>query len=204
MIKMQSSVWLRRQQLWVLAVGALFFADFLLCGYWPSHTRLAGLKEKKIRYEQIILTGRSKGAQLDALRTRLSRAQEIAAHYDSYVPTEGLLGTFVRQMAELMTAHQLTDQAVVAGKETQAGELVCIPVHINGSGDLRGIFGFFNDVRRLDRLLRIDRTTLRNDNVFSGRLTMEADAVIYYRPVKEQTAAAPGGDKAVGGSTHGA
>jgi Tfp pilus assembly protein PilO len=204
MMKMRSSVWLQKQQLWVLAIGVLFVADFVFCGYWPSQSRLTALKEKRANYEQTIEMGRAKGAQLQTVCKRLSDTEETVNHYDAYVPAEGSLGTFLRQASELMTQHQLADQVVVAGRETQAGDLVCIPVHITGAGELKNIFSFFKGLRNIDRLVRIDRTTLKNDNGFSGRVTMEAEVVIYYRPGRTPADGKAVGTRTVGGSSHGA
>jgi Tfp pilus assembly protein PilO len=197
-MKIQSRVRLHKQQLWVLAIGILFLADFILCGYWPSHTRLAALKEKRDGYEQTIEMGRAKASHLQAVRARLTGTNETISHYDAYVPQGSSLGTFLTQTSELMTQYQLANQLVVPGKEIPAGELVCIPVHVTGAGELRNIFGFFQGLRSMDRLLRIDRAMLKNDGKFSGRVTMEAEVIIYYRPGK--TAA----DKTAGGANHGA
>ncbi len=198
MIKLRSNLWLQKQQLWVLAIGALFVADFALCGYWPSHSRLAALKERRAAYEQTIQLGRAKAAQLPGLRQRLKDTEETVSHYSAYIPEESALGTFLRRVSELMTEHELNDQVVVAGKEVQAGDLVCIPVHITGTGMLKHAFNFFQDLRQMDRLVRIDRTTLKNDNRFSGRITMEAEVVIYYRVGKKSA-----DGKTVGGENHG-
>ena len=60
MMKIRSSVWLHKQQLWVLAIGALFVADFVLCGYSPSRSRLTALTRQKAGYAQTIEMGRAK------------------------------------------------------------------------------------------------------------------------------------------------
>jgi Tfp pilus assembly protein PilO len=200
---MRSNTWPRKQQLWVLGIGVLFVADFVLCGYWPSHNRLAALKEKKAYCEQTIQIGHAKALQLGAFRNRLSDTDEVVGRYDAYAPAEGSLGTFLRQVSEVMTKHQLSDQVVVAGKETQAEELVCIPVHITGEGALADVFGFFKDMRTMDRLVRIDRTTLRNDNTYAGRIAMDAEVIIFYRLDKVRTDGTAPGGRPAGGSNHG-
>jgi Tfp pilus assembly protein PilO len=204
MMKMHSSAQLRKQQLWVLGIGALFVADFVLCGYWPSRSRLAALKERKAGYEQTIQLGRTRGLQLQAFHKHLTDMDAVVAHYDAYVPAEGSLAPFLRQVSELMTRHQLTDQVVVpAGKETETAELTCIPVRITGAGGLNEIFGFFRDMRGMERLVRTDRVALKNDNAFAGRVTMEAEVVIYCRPGKTPANGSTQSGKTVGGANHG-
>jgi Tfp pilus assembly protein PilO len=204
MMKIRSSVWLQKQQLWVMAIGALFVADFVFCGYWPTQHRLTSLKQKRVGYEQTIEIGRAKGAQLAAVRQRLTAAEETVRRYDAHVPAESSLGTFVRQASDLMTQHQLADQAVTNSKETPAGDLVCIPVRISGTGELKNVHGFFKDLRSLDRVVRIDRVSLKNDNGFSGRVTMNAEVIIYYRPGKSPADGRTAGTQAAGGASHGA
>jgi Tfp pilus assembly protein PilO len=204
MMNLRSSVWLRKQQLWILAIGVLFVADFVLCGYWPSRSRLTALTQRQVGYQQTIEVGRAKGVQLEAVRKRLGETEETIKHYDAYVPTESSLGTFLRQASELMTQHQLSDQAVVKGKETRSGGLVCLPVHVTGAGELKDIFSFFRDLRNLDRLVRVDRVSLKNDNGFSGRVTMEAEVVIYHHPGQTAAEGKTTGTPAGGGANHGA
>ena len=86
---------------------------------------------------------------------------------------------------------------MIPGQELETDELNCIPVHMNCTGTLTGVFGFFNDLQGLRRLVRIEKVTLTNDREFSGTVTMETDAVIFYRPAKSQ------GTNAVAGDRHG-
>jgi Tfp pilus assembly protein PilO len=197
MMKIRSNPWLQKQQLGVLLIGVLFVADFVLCGYWPSRRQLATLREKRGSYEQAIQMARLKGAQLQTFRKRLTETGATAVHYGASVPSESSLGVFLSQVSELMTRQRMTNPVVVPGKETQAGDLVCIPVRITGTGSLTEIFEFFKGLQALSRLVRIDDTTLKNDNGYAGTVTMEADVAIYYRP-------GPAPVQTEGGTRHGA
>ncbi len=177
---------LRRQQLWVLAVGGLFLADFVLYGYLPSRERLQSVTEVKSRQMQMIRTAESQSEVLGALKARLEEIDYRVGNAQSQIPDESALGLFLRQIARIMTEHDLSDQDVVFGRESVSNDLVCVPVHMKCSGNLTGIFGFFTDLQNLDRLVRIERTTLANDREFAGTVVMETDAVIFYRPQRTQ------------------
>jgi Tfp pilus assembly protein PilO len=184
MSESRSNSLLSKQQLWVLAIGSLFLADFVLYGYLPLHERLRSLAAAKSRQMQLIATAESQSQTLPALIERLDETERCAENYDKWIPSEGALGLFMGQIARIMTKNNLSDQDVVLGQEIDSDELVCIPVHMKCTGDLNGIFGFFQDLQGLERLVRVERTTLANTKEFSGAVVMEADAVIFYRAQK--------------------
>jgi Tfp pilus assembly protein PilO len=80
-----------------------------------------------------------------------------------------------------MNEHNLQGQMIQPGKEIKAGELNCIPVNMQCRGRLSQIFEFYRRVQGLDRLVRIEHVKLVNDGGFGGEVTMQTDAVIYYR-----------------------
>ena len=93
-----------------------------------------------------------------------------------------------------MTEHRLTDQVVVPGKEVESEGVGCVPVHVNCKGSLKDIFSFFHDLQAMDRLVRIEKVTLQNDRDFTGCVSMDTDAVIFYRPqaARDATSVAAG------------
>jgi len=184
MTERRSNSFLSKQQLWVLAIGGLFLADFILYGYLPSHERLQALAEAKGRQMELITTAESKSETLPALVERLRQTDHYANNYEQWIPKESGLGQFLGQVANIMTSNGLSDQDVVFGQEKLADDLMCIPVHMKCAGDLNGVFGFFRDLQRLGRLVRIERATLVNTKGLTGAVTMEADAVIFYRTQK--------------------
>ncbi len=184
----RANSFLSRQQLWVLAIGALFLADFILYGYLPSHERLQALAEAKGRQMELITTAESKSGTLPALVERLRETDRYAENYEQWIPSESGLGRFLGQVANIMTSNGLSDQDVVFGQERAAEDLMCIPVHMKCAGDLHGVFGFFRDLQGLGRLVRVERATLLNTKGFTGTVTMEADAIIFYRTQKSPRA----------------
>ncbi len=183
---------LRKQQMWVYVIGVLFVVDFLFYGYLPSHRQLQTLRRAKSQHTQTIGAAASQEEVLPSLERRLEEAKTTVNHYKGSIPSESEVGLFMRQIAHIMAEHNLTDQEVIPLKETMAGELRCIPVHMNCSGSLEGIFGFFRDIQGLGRLVRIEKASLRNDSKFSGQVTMKTETVIFYRPSMSQETNNPG------------
>ena len=70
----------------------------------------------------------------------------------------------------------------IGGEEIEAEQFNCIPINMRCRGSLKNLFGFFESLRGLDRLVRIEHVDLVNESDFSGDVTMSADTVIYYRP----------------------
>jgi Tfp pilus assembly protein PilO len=175
-----------KQQVWLYVVGVLFCADFVFYGYMPSHKRLRSLREAEVQQERMIQMAAAQGEELPSLRTRLKNTQEIVAHYDSYVPQDASQAVFLQEIARVMTGHSLTDQVVVPGKEADSGGIRCISVRVNCKGSLKDIFGLFHDLQGMDRLVRIERVLLQNDRDFTGQVSMETEAVIFYQPQVER------------------
>lgn len=177
---------LRRQQAWVLGIGVLFLADFVFYGYMPSHRRLESLARARSQHESTLNTATSQAEALPTLEKRHKETAGTVRYYEACVPTESELGVFLGQIASIMTVHQLADQVVEPGKEIEADELNCIPVRMDCTGTLSAIFGFCADLQSLHRIVRIEKITLNNDSGFTGRVAMQTEAVIFYRPQKTQ------------------
>ena len=199
-----SRLFTRNQQMWVCAIAGLFVCDFVLCGYLPSQRRLEALRKARARQSQTIQMAAAQGAELPALRRRLQDVQETVERYDACVPAERALGTFLQQIAAIMTQHRLTDQVVVPGKEASAEGLSCIPVQITCKGTLADMFLFFNGLQTLDRLVRFERVVLKNDEGFSGQARMQTDAVIFYQLAGQEEGNRSAGAQPAEGDNHGA
>ena len=184
MSKRQTRLLLRKQEVWVSVIGVLFLADFVFYGYMPSHRRVQALARARAQQGHVIDTAAAQAEALPALEKRHQDTARMVRRYADSVPTESDLGMFLSQIATIMKKNQLTDEVVVPGKELKADELNCIPVHMNCTGTLSGVFGFFIDLQSLHRLVRIEKITLRNDDGFTGTVAMQTEAMIFYRPEK--------------------
>jgi len=80
----------------------------------------------------------------------------------------------------------LGKELVQPGKELRSPQLTCIPVSMRCKGNLKQIFEFFTALQASERLIRIEQVKLVNDNDFTGDVTMQTEAVIYYRTKTDQ------------------
>lgn len=195
--------WHSRQQVWVCAIAMLFVGDFVFCGYIPSQNRLQALERARAQQENTIRMAAAQSEELPRLRQRLQETGRIVERYGTHVPAEGALGTFLQQIAGIMTARHLADQVVVPGKERADEGVNCIPVHMTCSGGLADVFGFFNDLQALDRLVRLGQVTLTNDGRFAGRLNIQIEATIFYQAAKPGRAGGVADAPSGGGANHG-
>jgi Tfp pilus assembly protein PilO len=179
----------RRRQVWVYIVALLFCIDFAFDGYLPSHRRLQSLRQTSAQQQQTIMMAAAQSKELAGLKARLRSAEQIIEHYDAHIPWEASLGVFLQEIAQIMTRHHLADQVVVPGQERESDGVRCISVHVNCKGGLKDVFNFFHDFQKMDRLVRIEKVALKNDSDLTGRITMDADAMIVYRPQAERHAA---------------
>lgn len=178
---------LKRRQVVIYVVAGMLVTDFVFFGYMPSHKRLKAIRQARAEQTRVIAQAAAESEQLPVLEKQMAQLTKIVADYEAKVPLKRDLGTFLRQIANLMTKHNLTDQVVAPGTEMKTDDLNCIPVEMKCKGRLTQIFEFYNQLRELDRLIRIEQVTLANDDGFSGIIDMHTKAVIYYRTQGKQT-----------------
>ncbi len=177
---------LHRQQVWVYVVGFLFVADFIFYGYLPSHRRLASLEQARVQKGRLIESADSQERALPALEESLKAVEKRVLHYEDNIPTSSNLGPFLGEIADIMTTHALTAPEIQPQTEIATDNLRCIPVRMKCRGTLEGIFGFCNDLQKLERLVRIEKLTLENGEDFGGLITLNAETVIFYRSRRPQ------------------
>ena len=192
----------RRQQVWVYVIALLFLADFVFYGYLPSRRRLQALHASRRLQATMIEAGATQSKELPGLKSRLSSVQKLVEHYDAYIPRDASLGVFLQEIARIMTEHRLMDQVVVPGQEVESSGVDCVPVHINCKGSLKDLFGFFRDFQAMERLVRIQSVSLKNDSEYTGQVGLETDAVVFYQLRTQKSGGQAGTPK--GGMNHGA
>lgn len=172
----------KKQQLAICVVAVVLIADFLWFGCLPLWKTMRAIKQTKAALTVVIAKGTIGSRQLPALSEQLQKLQGTVSNYQVNVPAQSDLGGFLQQIANLMTEHNLSEQVVAPSKEIQADGLSCIPINVKCKGRLAQVFQFYKRLQRLDRLVRIEQVNLVNDSDFSGQVSMETKAVIYYRP----------------------
>lgn len=193
-----------RRQVWVGVVAALFVCDFVWCGYLPSQKRLKSLRESRAQQQRTIQMADAQGPELPKLRARLRDTQKTVEQYETCVPAESSLGTFLQQIAGTMTKHHLVDQVVVPGKEWESDSFNGIPIHMTCTGALTNIFQFFTDLHALGRLVRVEKVVLKNDSAFTGQVNMDVNAVIFYQSSKQRKSGISTDSRSAGVTGHGA
>ncbi len=176
----------KKQQLVIFIVAGVVIADFVFFSYLPLHTRLEDIGQARNAQKLAIAKAADESMQMPLLKEQLQKMQKAVAGYQASVPEQRDLGLFLQQIAGLMNEQNLRDQQIQPTDEIEASGLNCIPVNIQGKGRLPQIFEFYKSLQKLDRLVRIERIELVNDNNFSGELNMQTRVIIYYRTQANQ------------------
>jgi Tfp pilus assembly protein PilO len=154
---------------------------FVLFRYLPLQRKTKFLRQAYAAQMLAISKASAESQQIPTIREQLLQLQTAVGNYERQIPAQRELGEFLQRIANLMNEHNLQGQMIQPGKEIKAGELNCIPVNMQCRGRLSQIFEFYRRVQGLDRLVRIEHVKLVNDGGFGGEVTMQTDAVIYYR-----------------------
>lgn len=170
-----------RQQITIFIIAVTMVGGFVLFRYVPLQQKMRTVKGAAFAQALAITRGQAEGKQLPLLKEHKLSLQQAVGNYDVSIPPQRALGGFLQRIAELMNEHNLREQVVTPGQEIKAGELNCIPVDMRCKGKLVNIFEFCKRIQLLDRLVRIEQVKLENDSDFTGEVSMQTKAVIYYR-----------------------
>ena len=155
---------------------------FVLFRYLPLRKKMKTVEKTRAAQALVINKGMAKNEQLPALREDFEKLQSAVSNYERQIPADRELGTFLHKIADLMNSHNLKGQFIEPGEEVKGEELNYIPVNMKCRGKLKQIFEFYKSLQSLERLVRIEEVKLLNENNFSGELSMQTQAVVYYRP----------------------
>lgn len=175
-----------RQQIVICVVAVVTITGFVLFRYMPLRKRMKALERERTVQQSVISKASYQEKQLPELRQRLSELQQIAEDYQRGIPAQRDLGTFLQEIANLMSEVNLDEQFVEHGRETKVGVLNCIPVNMRCKGKLVQLFEFYKALQQLDRLVRIEQVELINEADFGGEVSMRTKALIYYGSADEQ------------------
>ena len=171
-----------RPQLVIFATAGVMIGGFILFRYLPLRKRMKTAQEARAAQALGITRAEAQSKELPALKEQLQKLEAVAGKFHANVPRQRDLGTFLQYIAGLMNEHHLQEQLIEPGKELETEGLNCIPVSMQCKGKLEQIFEFCKSLQGLARSVRIEQVTLENGREFSGEVSMETKAVIYYRP----------------------
>ena len=170
-----------KQQITICVIAATIVCVFVLFWYLPLRRKTNAVKQAKAERALAIAKGTADAKQLPLLEEQLLKLKTRLGDYKVNIPGQRAHGVFLHRIADLMKEHDLGEQVITPGEEIEADEFNCIPVSMRCKGELAQISEFYRRVQTLDRLVRIEKVKLSNDNSYSGQVSMETDAVVYYR-----------------------
>jgi Tfp pilus assembly protein PilO len=153
----------------------------MLFWYLPLHKKMKAIRQAKAAQSLAIAKGADHSKQLHLMKEQLQELQEKLANYEANIPEQNTFGDFLGSIADLMNENNLKEQEITPGEEIRANKFNCIPVTMRCKGKLVQIFELYRQMQTLDRIVRIEEVKLSNDKDFSGQVSMETKAFIYYR-----------------------
>jgi Tfp pilus assembly protein PilO len=170
-----------RQQLIICIIAVVIIGGFVLFRYLPLKKQIGAVEKNIYAQKLTIAKGTADNEQLPLLKQQLLKMQIELEDYKENIPDQRALGIFLRRITSLMNEHKLQEQVIEPHEEVKGDKINCIPLNMRCKGKLSQMFEFYRQLQGLDRLIRIEKVKLKNDNNFSGEVSMETEAVIYYR-----------------------
>ena len=170
-----------KQQVTICVIAATIVCVFVVFWYLPLRSKASAIKQARSERSLSIARGAADARQLPLLEEQLLKLETRLEDYEVNIPEQRDHGVFLGRIADLMKEHDLNDQVITPGKEIEADKFNCIPVNMRCKGKLAQISEFYRRLQTLDRLVRIEKVKLSNEDNYSGQVSMETDAVVYYR-----------------------
>ncbi len=172
---------LDKKKIWIAAIAALAFALLAIVGYvpivWQKYVISQSLRRQSLTMEQV----RTCAEQLSAVEKKISELTPTAKKSELSIPENRRFASLWQEIAELMNQHNLKDQQVRPGEESQEGDVRSVSLDIQCNGALSDMFAFIGSLEKMDRLVRIEQMDLTNDKDYTGQLTLSAKAKVFYR-----------------------
>ena len=172
-----------RQQMYIYAVTACVVIIVIALRYLPIVQQFRLLKKTEVAQLDELEIVNQQYRHLERLKLRVHDLEQEIGDYDRKIPRNRQFAALWQEIADIMNEHNLKDQLIQPGVEIQSENLNRIPISIECSGTLTQVFEFFQAFQGLERVIRIERLQLTNDKDFSGVVTMNALANVYYRPI---------------------
>lgn len=172
---------LEQKQIVMSVAVVAMAAAFVFFQYVPLNKKARLLKAENI---VLITENSSIGARLETLpqiNREIEALRQQVGDFDAKMPLGRAHGEFLQSLASVMKQQGLEELVVQPGEETQAGELVKIPVYIRCQGKLAHIFKFFKALEGFQRVIQIEEVLMTGSDKFDGSLVMQAKTNIFYR-----------------------
>ena len=170
-----------RQQIAICAIAAAIVCVFMVFWYLPLRRKTKEIKQAKAERALTIAKGTADAKQIPLLQKQLQELQARIGDFEASIPERRAHGGFLQRITDLMKDHDLKHEVIEPGDEIRADKFTCIPVSMECKGELAQISEFYRRLQSLDRLVRIEKVTLNNDESYGGQVTMKTEAVVYYR-----------------------
>ena len=170
-----------RRQILILCLISAIAGGFVVFRYLPLQKKMKAIEQRRVVQTIAIAKASAESEQLPTLREQLLKLQRTVGNYERQVPDRRELGVFLQQITNLMNEQNLKKQVIAPAMEIKMERLVCIPVNMQCKGKLNQVFEFYKRLREMDRLVRIEQIKLVNEGDFSGEVSMQTKANIYYR-----------------------
>jgi Tfp pilus assembly protein PilO len=170
-----------KQQVMICVIAGVVVGVFVMFWYMPLRHRMKVLEQDKATQTLAVARYDADGKRLPILKEQVEQLSSKLGNYEAKIPQQGALGPFIRRIADLMNEHNLKEQVITPGVEIETDRFNCTPVKMQCKGKLEQVFRFYQRLQALDRLVRIEQVKLSNDSGYSGEVSMETRAVIYYR-----------------------
>ncbi|MBN1126214.1 MAG: type 4a pilus biogenesis protein PilO [Sedimentisphaerales bacterium] len=169
-----------RQQLVIGLLALAVIAGFGAVGYYPlihkTH-RINRIVEQRRQYmektDDLVV-------QLATIQARLEQLEEVEREYNRRISINSQdVSEVWGQIADEMKTHGLQDQVIQPREQTETNGVQCNTISLECTGSLPQMFAFLQALDRFERLIRFRKLELQNDEEFSGRLKLIADARVY-------------------------
>lgn len=171
---------LDKHQLTIITISFAIAAVFLI-GYFPLKKKIKSYRFAAAQRELTEAKTQNLSSEIPLLKRRAQELSCEVGNFDNKLPLNRNFASLWHEITSVMDEYELTDRLVSPSKEIQGDKLCCIPIQIECSGGMNQVYSFFRAIEKIERQVKIEEISLKNDSQMSGNVKVKAKANVYYR-----------------------
>ena len=157
----------------------------------PAWQRSRALEVRLVELREELDASQDDPDVLEDLGTRLDSLRRFGEGRMTPIPEESDIAGLMHSLTSILDGKSLLEREIKMGAATEMERATSIPMTVMIRGDFAGVFAALSEIETMDRLIRVRRLKIGNDNgrarelVRDGVVTATLTMDVFYGPRDE-------------------
>lgn len=162
-----------------VATTVLLFGGYIFLLHMPKSTEVDRLEGVVEDLNQKLRLAKIRASKIDQFRAEFARTEEKLKEALKLLPDRREIPSLLKSITQVGIDSKLDFILFKPGDEKAQNFYMEIPVAIEVKGDFREVARFFDEVRRMERVVNIQNITMKPEKELSTQLITRCNALTY-------------------------